>query len=61
MAVTGTCFAEFCMQHRKDIDLLEQVQKRDTKLIRGMKAFSFEERLRGFGLLTWKREGFGVT
>ena len=45
---------EYCLQlwsplHRKDMDLLEQVQRRTTKMIRGMEHLSYEERLRVLG------------
>jgi len=39
-------------QHRKDMDLLEQVQRRATKMIRGMEHLSYEDRLREMELLS---------
>ena len=42
----GTLHPALGAQHRKDRDLLEWVQRRDTNLFRGMEHFSYEERLR---------------
>jgi len=54
---------EFCIQlwspqHRKDMDLLEQVQRRATKMIRRMEHLSCEKRRRELGLFRLeKRRG----
>jgi len=44
-----SCIQLWSPQHRKDMELLEQVQKRVTKMIRGLEHLSCEERLRELG------------
>ena len=39
-----SCIWLWSSQHRKDVDLLEWVQRRATKMIRGLEHFSCEER-----------------
>ncbi|KAK4822095.1 hypothetical protein QYF61_009795 [Mycteria americana] len=50
------CLQLGSLQHRKDMNLLEQVQWRATKMIRGMEHLSYEERLRDLGLFSLEKK-----
>ena len=42
-------------QYRRDTDLLEHIQRRATKMIKGMEYFSYEDRLRELGLFSLQK------
>jgi len=48
-----SCIQLWSPQYKKDMDVLEQVQRRATKMIRGLEYLSYEDRLGSSGSMGW--------
>ena len=49
------CIQMWSPQYRRDMDLLEHVQRRTTEMIHGMEHFSYKDRLRELGLFSLEK------
>ncbi|GAB0177678.1 mitochondrial enolase superfamily member 1 [Grus japonensis] len=59
-------YLEYCVQfwsplYKKDVDRLERVQRRATRMVKGLGSLSYEERLRESCSFSLERKGLGET
>ena len=52
------CVQLWGSQHKKDMDLLERVQRKATRMIKGLEHLFYKDRLRELGLLSLEKRRF---
>ena len=54
-AMSGVLCPNLVPQHKKDVELFDQVQRKVTKMVKGLKHLSYEEKLRELGLFSLEK------
>ncbi|KAK4831192.1 hypothetical protein QYF61_015924 [Mycteria americana] len=53
------CVQFWAPQYKKDMDILERLQPRATRMIKGLEHLTYKDRLRELDCSAWRREGSG--
>ena len=53
--MSGVLCPNLVPQHKKDVELFDQVQRKVTKMVKGLKHLSYEEKLRELGLFSLEK------
>ena len=52
------CIQVWSPQHKKDVELLEQIQRRVTNMVKRLEHLFYEKKLRELGLFSLKKKSF---
>lgn len=49
------CEHSWALQYKKDMKLLESIQRRSVKMLKGLEGKDDEEQLKALGVFSWRR------